>query len=470
MLKRIKDRSSIYYACFLIAVYIVLGLAVTLSCNYYFFSQQKNILLSHVERIGNIIGGEFTEDGSFIVEKFHEDMTNMVKYSGASFSVTGPNMRLYFVSDKGFENLGFLEGADFKSLEGSDIYELKGDLGLFNKDIYAVGKSFEYGDMLFYVFASEQLSVIQMNVIYASIIILTSLFVAILIGYYLVMIAIEKSHKPIIEMNSVAKAMAKGDFDKRVEIYGSGDVSELCENFNKMAESLSRENEFKNEYISNISHDIRSPLTTIKGFVEAMMDGTIPPEKTRHYLEIVYNEADRLSNLGSSLLELSKMDLNDKTLNIESIDLISFLIDCVESMEDKCRQKDLHIEYSFAQSRIYILADLAKLQRICYNLVDNAIKYTDNGGHITIYAAIKDDKKAIIAIEDDGIGISEENQKHIFERLYKVDKSRGKDKTSVGLGLAIVKEMLEAHGESISVKSELGKGTRFTFEMPLDID
>ncbi len=465
-MKRSRILSGSYYIIILLIIYILLGIAVVMSCRFYLFSNQEKILFNQAKHIEEIMNNDYTENIGFDFNKLKNDSSNIKKYTGYNYIITGPNLKIYASSIEINSDKRFLTVPNIENITEDKITVTESTLGLYESERFVVIYPVTKEDLFFYIITTTDLLELQVDVFAVSCLILMGLFIAIIIAYYFILLTAERSRKPIIELNEIAKALAKGDFSKRIEIHGSADVAQLCENFNIMAESLSKQDEFKNEYISNISHDIRSPLTTIKGFVEAIMDGTIPANKVNHYLEIVYNEADRLSVLGQSLLELSKIDLGDKNLKLQKFDIIDFLRDCLESMEDKCSQKEITMELRFDREPVYVYADIAKMQRICYNLTDNAIKYTNYNGHIVLGVETFNRNKAYIYIKDNGIGISEENQKHIFERLFKVDKSRGKDKNSVGLGLAIVKEMIEAHGEKINVESELGKGTKFYFELP----
>ncbi|MBQ7265788.1 MAG: HAMP domain-containing histidine kinase [Firmicutes bacterium] len=468
-MKKNKDITHVYYVILLIAAYFMFCFVATMTCRGYFYSQQKTKLTEEAEQIAGVLSADILDNGQIDIAGFRTDIENLNKYTKISYIITGPNLRIYKFLPNSEKSAEFLSGVNVNELINGKVGEYKGTLGVSTSPNYFIAYPLIKNDVTIFIFVYTPIVSIQLSIFYASLLVSMVLFMAFLIGYYLITVSMEKSQKPIRAMNEVAKALTEGDYSRRVEIIqGNREVAQLCQNFNIMAESLSKQDDFKNAYISNISHDIRSPLTTIKGFVEAIMDGTVPKEKVNHYLEVVYNEADRLNKLGSSLLELSKMDLNKKELKRESFDIVEFMRDCVDSVEDKCRQKNITIETDFSDENIYINADVEKMQRICYNLVDNAIKYTNNNGKIKVCVYTTDYKKAVISVEDNGIGISEEDQKHIFERLYKVDKSRGADKTSVGLGLAIVKEMIEAHGETISVISQKGKGSRFVFEMPLD--
>ena len=271
---------------------------------------------------------------------------------------------------------------------------------------------------------------------------------------------------PVNQMREIAVAIAQGDFSKKAEVYSHDEIAALANAFNRMAEELQEVESNRQAFIANISHDFRSPLTSIRGFVQAMLDDVIPVEQYPKYLNIVFDETNRLSKLTNDLLELSKMESGQDELHIVRFDLNEMIRKLTLGFEQRAESKKLEIKFKFLQEKLFVNADIDKIQRVIYNLVDNAIKFTEEGDSITIETSIVG-KKAFIAVEDTGVGMDEESLKHVFERFHKGDKSRGLNKTGMGLGLAIVKQIIMNHGENIQVYSQEGKGTRFEFHLPL---
>jgi signal transduction histidine kinase len=184
------------------------------------------------------------------------------------------------------------------------------------------------------------------------------------------------------------------------------------------------------------------------------------------YLQIVFDETNRLSKLANDLLLLTRMESGQDELHISRFDINEMILKLTLGFEQRAEEKQLQIQFKFLQEKLYVNADIDKLQRVIYNLVDNAIKFTGEGDSITIETSIVN-KKAFISVVDTGIGMDEESMRHIFERFHKGDKSRGLNKTGMGLGLAIVKQIIVNHGEGIQVYSKEGEGTRFEFTLPL---
>ncbi|MBQ7915221.1 MAG: HAMP domain-containing histidine kinase [Firmicutes bacterium] len=271
---------------------------------------------------------------------------------------------------------------------------------------------------------------------------------------------------PVNQMREIAAAITQGDFSQKVEIHSRDEIADLAQTFNLMATELQEVEATQQAFIANISHDFRSPLTSIRGFVQAMLDDVIPPDQYDKYLQIVFNETNRLSKLANDLLLLTRMESGQDELHVSRFDINEMILKLTLGFEQRAEEKKLQIEFKFLQEKLYVNADMDKLQRVIYNLVDNAIKFTGEGDSITVETSIVN-KKAFIAVADTGIGMDEESMRHIFERFHKGDKSRGLNKTGMGLGLAIVKQIIVNHGEGIQVYSKEGEGTRFEFTLPL---
>ncbi len=229
-------------------------------------------------------------------------------------------------------------------------------------------------------------------------------------------------------------------------------------------EALKDQDEDQRKLISNISHDFRSPLTSIKGYIEAMLDGTIPFEMQEKYLNIVLRETERLSKLTSGLLALNSIDPRQNRLSRSRFDINTVIKNTAATFEGTCTSKRISIELLFTDWESYVYADMGKIQQVLYNLIDNAIKFSQPDSVITIETTIKYEK-IFVSVRDTGIGIPKDSLNKIWERFYKSDASRGKDKSGTGLGLSIVKEILQLHNENINVISTEGVGTEFIFSL-----
>ena len=244
------------------------------------------------------------------------------------------------------------------------------------------------------------------------------------------------------------------------------EISILARNLNSMADSLEDQEQKRHEFISNISHDLRSPLTSIMGYLQAIIDGVIPEDKISKYLNIIYSETERLNKMSNTILDLSKNKLNGTKLKYSNFNINELLEFVAASLKVKAFDKKISIDFENISNPVIVCADYEKIQRVVYNLLDNAIKFTNKNGKITLKIEEKNDK-AYISIIDNGIGMKEDEQTRVFDRLYKADSSRGMDKTGSELGLSIVKEFIKAHNEEIFVKSKIGKGSTFTFTLKI---
>lgn len=293
------------------------------------------------------------------------------------------------------------------------------------------------------------------------------IFLAALISVYFIS---ERIVEPLKQISTAAKSFAKGKFDARIKVIGRDEVAELAETFNNMAESLARLEEMRSSFLANVSHDLRTPMTTISGFVDGILDGTIPEDKRSYYLNIISSEVRRLSRLVSSLLQLSRMEAGKTKLKMSEFNLSEKTRQVLISFEKKIDDKKIEIEFSNDKD-LYVNADTDAIHQVIYNLLDNAIKFTPEGGKISILIVQrtleKRSKKAFVSIKNTGQGIPADEIPFLFDRFYKSDRSRGLDKTGTGLGLYIVKTTLRGHGEDIKAISEPGNFTEFKFTLPL---
>lgn len=271
--------------------------------------------------------------------------------------------------------------------------------------------------------------------------------------------------KPLRQMANATRQFSNGDFSVRVKVDGQDEVAELANALNGMANSLSSVEEMRRSFIANVSHDLRTPMTTISGFIDGILDGTIPPEKHKEYLRIVSDETKRLSRLVRSMLDLSRIDSGQVKLNPVVFDLTAVFCNTLLLFEQRIEQKEIAIEGINHCEPLMVTADYDLLQQVVYNLLDNAVKFTEKGGSIS-FAVFHEPGRAGYCIRNTGAGIPAAELPHIFERFYKSDRSRGLDKTGTGLGLYIVKSLINAHGGEITVRSRENEYCEFSFWLP----
>ena len=293
------------------------------------------------------------------------------------------------------------------------------------------------------------------------------IFLAALIAIYFIT---ERTVAPLRDMSRAVKRMAVGQYDVRVRVHGKDEVAELAAAFNQMAESLENLERMRNSFVANVSHDLRTPMTTISGFVDGILDGVIPPEQQKHYLTVVSGEVRRLSRLVTALLDVSRLQAGDRKFDMKPFDICEMGRQILISFEQKIDGKGLDVEFECDEDNMYVLADMDAIHQILYNICDNAVKFSSERGKLKMSftwsaGGLGRPYKAVVTVYNEGQGIPAEDLPFVFERFYKSDKSRGLDKTGVGLGMFISKTIIEAHGETISVDSEYGKYCAFTFTL-----
>ncbi len=274
--------------------------------------------------------------------------------------------------------------------------------------------------------------------------------------------------KPIKKIGGAAKRFAKGDFSSRVELKGNGynitEVGELAETFNNMAHDLEMADNIRNNFVSDVSHELRTPMTTIGGFVDGILDETIPQEKQKEYLKIVKEEIVRLSGLVNSFLDITRLKNEKVALEMTDFDINETIRRTLINLESRINDKNIDIDIEFENESCLVKADQDSIKRVLTNLLDNAIKFTDENGVITIKVYSRQ-QEVFVSVKNTGCGIAESEQKLIFERFYKVDRSRAINRKGTGIGLYIVKDILNQHGRDIKVFSREGEYAEFVFSL-----
>lgn len=302
--------------------------------------------------------------------------------------------------------------------------------------------------------ASQQL----MLPIYITVFVIFLLSFMILIGFHYFI------YKPLRQITEAATQYASGNLNYEIPVTTLDEMGYLSASLNYMSSQLKDMEDYQKKIVANVSHDFRSPLTSIRGYVQAMADGTIPPELNDKYLHIIQFEAERLTDLTQDLLTLNEFDTQELLLDKVPFDIQNVIKNTAASFEGACTTKRVSIELLLLPAPPLVMGDIRKIQQVLYNLMDNAIKFSENESSITVEVSQKNEK-IYISVKDSGAGIPRKDLNKIWERFYKSDSSRGKDKKGTGLGLAIVREAIHAHDEHINVISTEGVGTEFIFSL-----
>ena len=341
-------------------------------------------------------------------------------------------------------------------------------LGFYSEPHYSAAVEIKSdGDKIGYIIAADstdEARELMKSIAYIYVISAIAPLLLMFVAFYIMTYRLTK---PLRMMSEASKAMAKGDFSRRIPVTRDDEIGQLAVSFNQMTNSLARLEDVRKSFIANVSHELKTPMTTIGGFIDGMMDGTIPKERQNYYLQIVHDEVKRLSRMVESMLNVSRLESKETKLNKTIFDFKEQLLGVVISQEQRIEEKSIEIDGLDALQEVSLKADKDLVYRVLYNLVDNAVKFTDDGGKIS-FSLKSDSANLTFRIENTGHGIPENELPYVFERFYKVDKSRSTNKDSTGLGLYIVKTIIKKHGGVISVSSIENQFTAFEFKLPLE--
>lgn len=284
----------------------------------------------------------------------------------------------------------------------------------------------------------------------------SSLLILLLLSVYV--------YRPLRKITIGASEYASGNLDYHIPVDTDDEMGYLATTLNYMSDELNKTGEYQRKFVANVSHDFRSPLTSIKGFVEAIIDGTVPPEMQEKYLKIVVGETERLEKLTQSLLTLDKLDSRGRPIHKTTFDINGVIKNTAATFEGSCRSKRITIELHLQSEPLLVNADLEQIQQVLYNLIDNAIKFSPNDASVKV-ETYERHETVFVSVKDKGSGIPKNSLNKIWERFYKIDSSRGRDRKGTGLGLSIVKEIITAHNQNINVISTEGVGSEFIFTL-----
>jgi signal transduction histidine kinase len=291
--------------------------------------------------------------------------------------------------------------------------------------------------------------------------------ITVLLVAFVVLFFITKSiTKPVYNMSEVLHSYARGDYSQRIDIKRTNEFAPLAEAFNSMADGVENLEQMRRGFVADVSHELRTPMTTITGFVDGILDGTIPTDQQTRYLNIVSDEVHRVSRMVSSLLDVAKMQSGQITYVKKPFNFVSCAGKALFAFEDAIERKHIVLDVRFEQDSVIVNGDEDAIYRVVYNLLDNAVKFTDDGGNIKLTIRIVDNK-AEFSLYNTGKGINKEDAAHIFERFYKADKSRSENVRGTGIGLYLVKNIIKAHEEDIVLSSKEGEYAKFIFTLPI---
>lgn len=477
MFKTIFSRLLIASLSVLLISFILMGTILFGYMGNYLIAEKSIRLKEVAAQVSDMTTFMQIENQGLLYNRAYQNNINAIaSFSGSHIIVVNYSGDV-FATDQSLSGVKTIDKSITKDVLDGKQVELTDNLGgIYNTNVFTIGYPILYnGEIVGGVFlsvTSPEVDKIRYSIISAFIL---SAAVLILIAFIVIYFLSKRLTSPIKSINIAAKNIAAGNFDSRVNINSKDEIGQLAETFNYMADSLSQLEYLQSNFIANVSHELRTPMTSIGGFIESIMDGTIPPSKQNEYINVVSSEIQRLSRLVSDMLDISKMSIGEFHIDMKSFDINELIRLSIIKFEQYIEDKNLNIKVNFEQDPITVLADYDAISRVLTNLLDNAIKFSNQGGLLEINVSIQT-KKAHIAISNTGIGIEKQDESHIWDRFYKTDKSRSKDKSGAGLGLYMVKNILGYHGENIFFKSIDAnietdstplKKTTFTFTLEL---
>lgn len=349
---------------------------------------------------------------------------------------------------------------------GGEKFVTKGTFnGEYPNKVITVGVPMYYeGSQIGAVFINSWLPDINKSVSGTVLMLIFFCVISLIVAVILVYIQSKKISRPLREINNAARDIAAGNYGERVSIHSSDEIGQLASSFNFMAASIEKSEAQRASFVSDVSHELRTPMTSITGFVEGILDGTIPTENQEKYLKIVLNESRRLTRLVNDLLEMSKMESSEYKLDISQFDINELIRICIINLESRICEKNLDLNIDFRDDELIALGDKDCINRVVLNILDNAVKFSYPNTALTV-STWTEHKKIFVSIGNFGDGIEGEDLANVFKRFYKTDKSRGKEKRGAGLGLALVKNIITMHRQNIWVEcneTKEGSGVKFT--------
>lgn len=467
----IRTKIFVQYIGLVLGAFIMIGVILSYFLDNYYIDKLTNQLSMTADSIVSVFSDAFSQSGILPSRKSYNEVLNFYSITANAHIIVFDhlgNIQAYSAVTERYITNGVIPQSLVKRvLSGKTVSETGEFNNFFDTDSILMGKPIIYqGETVGGVFCATPVPILdEMKwdifklIIFAMLI---SLGLAILLAWVLT----TQITKPLKQINDAVKTIAKGDFEKRLNLSQKGEMHQLSLGFNKMADSLQNLEQMRKNFISNVSHELRTPMTIITGFLQGILDGTIPEEKRDEYISLVISETKRLTRLVNDLLEVARLESGSKNLTFDKFDIHELIRVALIKFESRIEEKNLDVRLVLPDSTCNVFANMDSIERVITNLIDNAVKFANNNGYICLSTELAGDT-VTISVENSGLGISEEDLGRIWERFHKSDKSRSMDKTGVGLGLYIVKNILDQHKQKINVQSVPDQFTRFTFTLRL---
>lgn len=454
---------------------LLLGMLLGNMFNNQYIDQTHDQLLRQCERISELMNGWSTPEQRDLI---NSELRLISRSFNASIWIIEKNGDIMNMVDPiNTEWVGQTIPIDINTdyitevLENAAEIRKFGELPIYNERMMTTGRPWEKdGIIQGGIFVNVRLSEITETMNDMSGRIMLAACIAIFFSVVAISIVAHRLTSPLAEMNRLVKSYAKGDFSERFEIRRRDEIGQLATSVNAMAEDLEGIETMRRSFVANVSHELKSPLASMRGFLQAILEGAVPQESSSEYMQIVYDETIRLNNLINDLLDLSKIESGQIPLVLMPFDVNELIVRTVLTFEQRIEEQRIEVDFDFESEHCMVYADMDRITQVFRNLIDNAVKYA--GRDSKIHLASRDSlsgEHVEFEISDNGNGIAPEDLPHLWERFYKADKVRTPGSAEgTGLGLSIVKQIIYQHNCEIHAESELGKGTKFVFDLPKD--
>ena len=476
--KSIASRFFITITLLIVANVFIFGIIFVMFANRYFESERLNILNICVESV---------EDN--LVENYHRNVVMIDDFSNVNNElglISDTTQCIIILADKDGKIITSTnEKAD--SYTGTQMppaatYNVRMSAEPVNvtdifsanhsEKYYAVGKAIFDDNMQVtgYIYACASTTHITLFTNALLSMFLLSASVMVLVSSIASLVVTSHMTTPLRKIADAAKRFSQGDLSVRVKVEGADEVAHLATTFNTMAEFADKNETSRSSFVANIAHELRTPMTSIKGFVDGIIDGTIPPDRQDSYLKIVSSEVGRLARLTNSMLDMSKLESGEFIMNVSRYNIWDTISDVAFAFESRIENADIQVK-GFQPTRMMVSADKDIIHQVVYNIVDNALKFTPHGGYIAFNVSEdKPNEKIIIKVRNSGEGIAPEALPYIFDRFYKTDASRSVHIKGAGIGMYIARTLVNRSGGEIHVESIQGEYTEFSFTLPAATD
>ncbi len=448
---------------------VMIMVMLSVSVGNYLTKEKRELLFNYC----NTISKQITEQSG--TENFEIFLLNIIK-SGrvidADVLITKPDGKLYCCNCSGQESCIHIGKSVSSTIVNTAVagrfYGVGDFSGIYSDAYHNAGVPIYLQDgktVVGVIFASTPAALLEEWLQNFSLMFIVCAILPLFLACVVIYIVTYRMLRPLRMMNEAAHSLASGDFSKRIYCDSNDEIAELAESFNYMTNSLAQLEGMRRSFVANVSHELRTPMTTISGFIDGILDGTIEPEKQKYYLEIVSGESKRLKGIVSTMLSLARLESGDQEIKKSMVDISSTCCSVILSQEQRINAKDIEVRGLEELGEVVANVDNELIYQAIYNLIDNAIKFTPQGGYIMI-KTVEESGETIFKVRNSGQGIAEADLPHVFDRFYKTDKSRSTNKESSGLGLYIVKSIIDLHSGTITVRSTVGEFTEFEIKIP----